>query len=763
MTDAALHVLDWYLALALIGAYALLPAAVLCDRLHTRGVLLARPLGLALVALVVWVIGWFGWVHYDTPLVILVVVALAAWSASIAWRRPEVLRAVIERRRIILAGEALCLVVFALVLLARSQAPLAVATEKPMDLMIITAVHEADRFPPRDPWLAGYDLSYYHLGHLSADILGRLSGNVPGVAFNLAAATAGALAAVALAGLAADVLALGRGGTAVPRRAMIVAGGVAVVTLLLITPLVGLVNLAAANGIGDLARWAALGVEGVPIRAGAESGIPTAFWWWWTSTRVLPGTISEFPAFTLLLGDPHAHLLALPIDLVAVAHALATFEGGTPLTWRRWLMTPERLFLTGAVFAAVFMTNAWDIVVYGGLWGAAAILAFRRTGWSWLPAVVGAVRWAMAPIGVAAILAIGFFESLDTPLLGLAAVAGEHSDPVHWLLIWLPPLTMVLVPLALLRPRVERDTVLRVLPLVALPLAAWIGVVLNTGGLEEFAARGSGWMVILALLAVISAVVAAAMHADARIDRALSAALALLAVALIVLLGTELFRVADAFPGRLNTVFKFWFNVWVLVAAAAGALAGLAWERGSMPAHAVARRAMRLGLPVALTATLLTSLYVPAMAISRAREGQPPGLHGTTHLQRDDPGLHATIEWSRGRLDPRRDVMLQAVSESYTAGNMLSAATGIPTLLGWPNHQRQWRRSIPEGERRTEVDALYRGGATPANVELARRLGVTYVYVGVEERVAYGTDVAARFAAWPAVVNSGGALLVKVP
>lgn len=760
MTESALAVLGWYVALALLGAGGLLPAALLCDRLHTRGVLYARPLALALVALAVWLVAWFGWASYGTPLILVAVIALAAWSTSIAWRRPEVLRAVIARRGAILAGEALCLGVFALVLLARAQAPDAVGTEKPMDLMIITTIHEAARMPPADPWLSGFRLSYYHLGHLTADALGRLSGNNPAVAVNLATATAGALASLAIAGLAIDVLALGRTAS---RGARIVGAGVAVTTLLLVTPLVGLVNLAAANGLGARAWWGVLGVPGVPIAAGAREGVPTAFWWWWTSTRVLPGTISEFPAFTLILGDPHAHLLALPIDLVAVALAIATFEGSAPLTWRRWLRDPERLLLTSAVFAAIFMTNAWDVFVYGGLWGAAAILAYRRTGWLWLPSITGTARWAMLPAGGALLLALGFIESIDAPSLGLAAVIGEHSDPARWLLVWLPPLLPVLAGLALLRPRVERASAMRALSIVLALLSAWGVLVFNTGARAEFLARGSGWVVIGGVLLVTTLIAGAAISADQRIDRALAAALALFGAALVVLLTTELFRVADAFPGRLNTVFKFWFNAWALIALAAGALAGLAWERGRLPAHPLARRMVRLGVPLALFGALATAAFVPAMALSRAREGQSPGLDAVAQLRRNDPGLHATIRWSRDHLDPRRDVMVQAVSESYTAGNMLAAATGVPTLLAWPNHERQWRRSVPEGERRAAVDTIYRGGAVPASAEIARRFGVTHVYVGREERAAYGAEVAARFAAWPVVVDESGSLLVKVP
>ena len=751
----------WYAILAAIGACGLLPAALLCDRLHTRGVLYARPLALAIASIAAWMLAWLGWVNYGTPLAIGSVVGLGAWSASIAARRPALLREVIARRWTILGGEALCLLVFGLVLLARAQAPDAVGTEKPLDLMILNAVHGARTLPPPDPWLAGSTLSYYHLGHLGMDILGRLSGNAPSVAFNLATATAGGFAAVAIAGVAIDVLALGRAGGRIPRRTMLIAAGVAVAMLLLVTPLVGLVNLAAANGLGERAWWAALGVEGTPIEVGAESGVPTAYWWWWTSTRVLPGTINEFPAFTLLLGDPHAHLLALPLDLVALALAVSTFEGGAPLTWLRWMMQPERLLLTAAVFAAIVMTNPWDIVVYGGLWGGAAILAYLRTGWSWPMAIFGAVRWAIAPGAIAAFLAMGFLGSLDAPPIGLAPVVGEHSDPVRWLLVWLPSLLVVGAAIVLRRPRIERPSIVLASIFAVLPAVAWIAVV-AAGDRGELLARGSGWITVVALTVGLAVTVAAALSADMR-DRGYSAALALLAAAILVLLVLELFHVDDAFPGRFNSVFKFGFNAWVLLAVAGGALVAFAWERCVLPSGFVARGTTFVGVTLALLVAAVTASFVPAMALSRAAEGQVSGLDATAYLRSADPGLAVAAEWVRGHLDPARDVVVQAVAESYTAGDMLAATTGVPTLLGWPNHERQWRRSVPEVERRAAVDAIYAGGAVPATAEVARRFGVTYVYIGRDERSAYGPDVAARFTGWPTVVDATGAVLVRVP
>ncbi|MGE3857654.1 MAG: DUF2298 domain-containing protein, partial [Dehalococcoidia bacterium] len=310
---------------------------------------------------------------------------------------------------------------------------------------------------------------------------------------------------------------------------------------------------------------------------------------------------------------------------------------------------------------------------------------------------------------------------------------------------------------------VEATSAVRALSLVLAPIAGWVGLLISIDATGELAARGAGWVTIAALVASVTLLAAAATVADRGFDRPLAAALALLGAALLVLLGTELFRVADAFPGRLNTVFKFWFNAWALVAVAAGALAALAWDRGLLPARTPAREAVAYAVPLAAMLALATTLYAPAMAVSRAREGQAAGLDGVAYLQRVDPGLYATIEWAREHLDPSRDVVVQAIVESYHPGGTLSVATGVPTLLGWPNHERQWRRVVPEAERRAAVQAIYAGGASETSAEIARRLGVTHVYVGREERAAFGADVARRFAAWPAVVEQDGVLLVRVP
>lgn len=744
---------SWYLASLAVTAAGLIPAAHLFDRLPTRGVLYARALGLLLITWIAWTAARFGLVPWGTPLAVLALAAALALGGVLAWRQPETLRAVRGQRSTWLAGEAASLALFAILVLMRAQTPAASGTEKPMDLMMITAVHEATTMPPPDPWLAGYDVSYYHLGHAGADVLGRLAHQQPGVAFNLVTASTGAAAAAAVAGLAVDLALIG----GLRRRASRwAAGGVAVAGLLLVAPLVGVAAIAGAHGIARDAIGA-LGVDGIPPPAVTDGLAPDTFWWWWSTTRILPGTITEYPAFTFLLGDPHAHLLGMPLAILALALAAQVFEGGRPLTWRGWLRDPGRLLLTALLFAGVVMTNAWDVVTLGGIWAAAALLAAGRAGWKPPASLILVARWGAIPAGVALALAWPLIGRIDPPSTGLALVTGEHSDPARWAAFWLAPALLVAASLVLLRPRLDRTAALVGGGAASLTVAGWaIGVAGQDSG--ELGARGSGWLVIGGLVCVVGLLAGWGRAADQARDRGLSTALFLAgAVAALVLL-TELVRVDDVFGYRLNTVFKVWLLDWVALAASAGALAGLAAERVAGSTRRWWRTGVAAGCALVAVASMLTA---PAIAVSRTLEGQTPGLDGTAYLDADLPGIRGAAAWARATLDPRRAVVLQSIGESYSESSQLAAVSGIPTLLGWPGHERQWRGDVPAARRRGQTDGIYAGEGDAA--QAARAAGVTHVYVGVLERDEYGFGVTARFAAWHVAYRDEYGTIYEVP
>jgi uncharacterized membrane protein len=227
-----------------------------------------------------------------------------------------------------------------------------------------------------------------------------------------------------------------------------------------------------------------------------------------------------------------------------------------------------------------------------------------------------------------------------------------------------------------------------------------------------------------------------------------------------MVLATELFFLHDALGDRMNTVFKFWFAGWLMLAVAGAAAFGIAYDRvATVRPRWLVVPALTLG--VALYGGSL--LYAPAATVARAREGQEPSLDSLAYVERTDPGMADAIAWVRANLG-RGDVLLEATSKDYSAGNAVSASTGVPTVLGWRGHEVTWRGNIPAlSTKYYDVLSIYTAGATAESLARARELGVTYVYLGREETSQFGPAVASRFAAWPTVFTADGVRIVRVP
>ena len=135
----------WYLASGLVGGAGIVPAAILFHRLPTAGVLLARPIGFTFVALTLWLTSALTPVPYGVGLVAASIAALYAW---IVVRHREIAHRIQTSWRLLLTGEALFVTTFIVVAILRAQTPAAIAIEKPMELMLLTVIHDARDMPP---------------------------------------------------------------------------------------------------------------------------------------------------------------------------------------------------------------------------------------------------------------------------------------------------------------------------------------------------------------------------------------------------------------------------------------------------------------------------------------------------------------------------------------------------------------------------------------------------------------------------------------
>src|SRR3990170_5780311 len=202
--------LFWYLTATFIGlasfplAYRLLPA------LPDRGYALSRVLGLLVWGYGFWLLGSLG-VLRNNPgglvLSLLCLLVCSFWSArGIDWG--EFSEWFSTRHALVWSVEAIFFVSFASWAVVRATNPEIWGTEKPMELSFINAIMNSPGFPPHDPWLSGYAISYYYFGYVLVGMLAKLTSVPAALAFNLGISLVFALSAVGAYSLVYNLLAM---------------------------------------------------------------------------------------------------------------------------------------------------------------------------------------------------------------------------------------------------------------------------------------------------------------------------------------------------------------------------------------------------------------------------------------------------------------------------------------------------------------------------------------------------------------------------
>ena len=737
------NTLLWLLVVELLGLLAFPVAFRLCGYFQDRGYGLSKALGLLLLTYPLWVLGSMG-LPMTRPAALLLLAVLAGLSCALAWRqRSDMLDFLRREWRLVLALEAVFLLVFAGWALFRSFDPGINHTEQLMDLGLLSAAAQATTFPPQDVWLLGHTVNYYYFGYLVVGTMAEFTGIATSVAYNLGMALVPALAAVGLLGLAVTLV-MRRGAS---RETALLCGLGGVVLLGLMSNLEGVLELARVRGLGSSAFWEGLDIKGLETAIAQTSWYPEQGWWWWRATRVidtvasevsLDYTIQEFPLFSFMLGDLHPHMMSIPFLLLTLGLGLQLLAtpGHPSRSWFRdqWGL----LLVTGLALGALGAINAWDLPTFMALAMAlVGVKAYRdwRSAGGW-QAVGGAAALALLLGGVAVIAYLPYYRGLAGSLHGILPVEGPTTQPHHFLIVW-GVFLVALAPFVVLQlARRPRDPSPRLLAasvgLAVAPFLAWVIVVAAT---DSEAGVISRLFHLLPGMAVTAALVYRCLTLSREgAESSQIFALGLLIFAAFLLTGPELFRVADFFGNRMNTVFKLSYQAWVVLAVASSV--GL-YYGANLLAHRDWRQWAGWAWMGVLALAVLGGVYYAGGALTdkaNAFRG-PQTLDGLAFLAEARPGEYEAIQWLRAEAS-QDDGLLEAVGPDYSDHGRISAATGVPTVLGWAGHERQWRGGSTALEGRQEaVQRIYQGD--PRAAELLGQFDVTYVVVGPRERERY--------------------------
>ncbi|MBM3944343.1 MAG: hypothetical protein FJ317_02505 [SAR202 cluster bacterium] len=864
-----LNFLWWLIASYAISLAAFPIAYYLFPRLKDRGYTVSRPLGLLIIGYLSWILS----VAHILPAVrisaIFLLLAMGAASAWLFWRkRDEILAFVSRERRLLLATEAVFLVVFIGWAVYRAFDPYISHTEQPMDFAFLNASMRTFWGQPQDPWLSGHSVSYYYFGYWLMAGMAKLTGVQPAIAYNLSLALVPALAASAVFGLTFNLVSLAKG-----RWGIALASGLlAAILLAAAANLEGVLEFMRANGIGGAGFWEWVSIQDITTPAAQVSGTwhPTEFWWWWRATRLintfdggvgLDYTIAEFPVFSLILGDLHPHLMSLAFIPVFLAFCLQFFLSPLPRSSDRrpqtWLPVLVLAFLLGALG----FINAWDLPVFMLLLvGLVGLKAFSVTGRNLRSVVATGGPVVVAVLVIAFLLYLPYWTGFRSQFSGLHPV-GFTTRPFHFLLVWGVFLTAV-VPLVVASfwttivrkgwAWIARLSVLIVfLPFIVwaflslwieaggsgivgrffhtLPVTVLAGLAIytvmwlkepgtaaarnpslrlplrvvdgepDTAGtvreLGETASRLGGEVLWAndwggdgnveaglkppqgmsleqfnaAVLEAFTGTPApepeeqpAQAATDAPSIDARAFALLLAALGLVLVLVPDLLYVGDFFGTRMNTVFKFYYQAW-LVLAVAGGFALYYWHSSRPGLQGYKRTLSNLWAAVFVILLVGSLYYPPAAAVSKAELALDRAtLDGLGHLTFESPGELEAILYLREHAG-RDAVLLEAVGGEYTAFGRVSSSSGVPAVLGWAGHERQWRGSDSSFVgREDDIRKIYTTPDPDEAKNLMRRYNVEYVYVGPRERAQYGSFGTGKFASFmEPVVTFGDVVLYK--
>ncbi len=665
----------------------------------------------------------------------------------------------------------------------RSYAPEISGTEQPMDLMYLNATINSPDYPPQDPWLAGERASYYYFGYLQVGVLTQVSGASASEGYNLGLAYTFAAAAAGIASVAFALTRWVLGPRA--RQWAIAAAGTGIVLLLLLGSLAGALELAAARSWGSERLYDAFGVpwmrpceEGVAegCRPESEKWYPTQFFFWFDDSRVIrsdPGpiprdtdTITEFPAFSFVLGDLHPHVMSLPLVLLVIGVAAATWRGRSPLDFAALRRDPLTALVVALLIGALAFQNAWDLLTFSGLVIVAVLARNWRRGGLW-QAVRESAGW-LGPVLVVAIVAyLPWYLDFSSQAEGLYPYVGVGSRPNQAFLqfgaLFLAALLGAVW--AVRRGDLPAVTDLSLFTAwVALgPLLLWIGLALYHGDLGDAVdTRGAGGWVTLTVYALGVWLLATLFAAAAAQRRAAALPLGLAATGVLLLYGAELFVIKDVFFGnvpRLNTIFKLSYQAWALLSVAGTVTLTVAAER------AIRRRQAAAWLFAPVAGVVAVGLVFVVIAVPNRTEGfsGETTIDGLASLARSDAAEYDLTRWLEDEV-PAGDVILEATGRQYGPGEggapvvtdggvdygdggRISSRTGRSTPIGWFFHEIQWRGDTDGNaeefsSRQDLVDRAYLASEPEQVLDVLRETGATHVVVGSVERRKYGEFLA---------------------
>ncbi len=634
-------------------------------------------LGLFLCFFPAWTLSATGVCEYSDPVIFGSFIILAILGIVIrryVIRRPYITR---EEFKASLNGFAAFAVIFLAFFWMIGFNPIVdPGTENYMDFGFIRTIFRQKAAVPKDIWFSGQTLNYYYLGQSICVYLIRLGKNVPEYGYNMMLATfAGMVFLMSYELVSAVVSALlpsfdKKSGTA---RASGIVG-------------------AAIAAFGANPHWLIYGII-YPILE-KLAGNPEVSKYWFPDGTVYIHTSAgdpdngknEFPAYSVILGDLHAHVInlmfVLPLLAILFDLCLAEDEEG-----RKKLGKLYSLTLISMLLGYYKGSNYWDFAIYFVVTGALIVFCdIKRLG-ATVQAFGGIALKAVFVTVISLVTPLAFtlhFVKMESGI----KICETHTPISKLMVLWLIPVA------------------------VTVCLIIWL-----------YSKK----------------------RAESGIDKTCQAALLAFCLCTIGLIAVpEVVYVKDIYGGdnnRFNTMFKLTYQAYVLFALIIGIAFGVAVFEAIRKGEGE-RRAKRAAILIAVYAVLSAAYTGYASRQWFGQVWDPSQRVGISSLEdlRGDPtyGFEMEAYDVLAKDDGRVINIVEVAGNSYTHNDALSVYSGACTPVGWYVHEWMWHNDPdPVNKRAEDVATFYASGNEDYCRDFLKRYDIDYIFVGPAEVCRY--------------------------
>ncbi|MGB9707540.1 MAG: DUF2298 domain-containing protein, partial [Microgenomates group bacterium] len=674
----------WWFFLWLIGFIFLPFTSKIFNNFFDNGYLFSKTIGLVFLTFALWLFSILKILPFSY-FAILGLLILAA--VLIFWK----FKGISQIKEIFIYEEALFLTALGFFSFVRGQLPDIHGIEKFMDFAFLNNLLRTKFMPPVDMWLAGNSANYYYYGHYVFAFLTKLTKIPSAITYNLGVATLFAFGFSLVFSLTANLVYLF--GKQKVKRVVFA----------------GLISALLLSLGGNLHTFVYAVVLPFAKNIGIYQGEVKPYFYADPRSYIghYPPTndklITEYPAYSYVLGDLHAHIINVCFVLTFIALLFSSFLKIVEKSKSEKESTPLSLLrgITIILMLSVFwMTNTWDfpiyfVVMFFVFLGANLI---RNNGQIKISITEASLR-SLKILIISLLLLIPFLKGFVNPTQGIHLTRLEHLlSPLYWFqlfVVWgYQGFFVVLFIIFILKKEIK----------------------LYFKNFNSNSFLGNLRRAYLHLPTVDIFVLI----------------ISFCAIGLVLI--SEFFYQKDISATdfyRANTVWKVTLQAFVLFDIVVGYIVVRI-----LPENWNTKKLL-LGLisGIVFCLPMLYPIWSISQPYNRLRDYK--GLDGATFLKTLYPDDYRGIKWLNDNVSGQ-PVIVEAVGESYTDFARVSVFTGLPTVLGWRVHEWYWRGSFDEvGKRTGEVQEIYESTDINKTKFLLNKYNVSYIFVGSLERQQY--------------------------